>query len=236
MTPAQFVDPEQSFLSPARSVLGPAHSVLGPAHSVLDPARSFLAAAESFLALVRQIRPEQWALPGLGEWSVRDLVGHTSRAISTIEGYLADDAPAEVTVPTAEQYYLRVFDGHTDNAAVAARGRTAAAELGDEAVDLIAASLDRVSELLAQQPAGRIVAIGSLAVPLTEYLRTREFELVVHGLDLSQATGIDSDIPQPVLASATVLAAGVAAERGRAEDVLFALTGRDSLPVGFTIF
>jgi uncharacterized protein (TIGR03083 family) len=202
----------------------------------MNEGESFVAAAQSFLNLVKQIQPEQWALPGLGEWSVRDLVGHTSRAITTVEGYLADDAPAEVTVPTAEDYYLRVFDGHTDNAAVAARGRAAGAELGDDAVGSIAASLSRVRTLLAKQPADRVVAIGSLAVPLSEYLRTREFELVVHGLDLAVATGIDSDIPHAVLASATVLAAGVAVNRGKAEDVLFALTGRGNLPHDFTIF
>jgi uncharacterized protein (TIGR03083 family) len=197
---------------------------------------SFVAAAQSFLSLVKQVRPEQWALPGLGEWSVLDLVGHTSRAITTVELYLADDAPAEVTVPTAEEYYLRVFDGHTDNAAVAARGRAAGADLVDDAVGSIAASLSRVQEVLAQQPANRVVAIGSLAIPLSEYLRTREFELVVHGLDLALAIGADSDIPHTVLASATVLAAGVAASRGQAEDVLFALTGRGNLPHDFTIF
>jgi len=197
---------------------------------------SFVAAADAFLALVRQIGPDQWDLPGLGEWSVRDLVGHTSRAISTVEVYLGDDAPAAVTVPTAEEYYLRVFDGHTDNAAVAARGRAAGAELGDDAVASIAASLSRVQQLLAAQPTDRVVAIGSLAVPLAEYLRTRQFELVVHGLDLERATGIASDIPLTVLAAATSLAAGVAAQRGQAAEVLFALTGREALPDGFTIF
>jgi uncharacterized protein (TIGR03083 family) len=202
----------------------------------MSETESFVAAATSFLGLVKQITPDQWTKPGLGEWSVRDLVGHTSRAISTIETYLADDAPTEVTVPTAEEYYLRVFDGHTDNAAVAARGRAAGAELGDDAVALIAASLSRVQRLLAAETPNRIVAIGSLAVPLIEYLRTREFELVVHGLDLERATGIANDIPLPVLASATALAAGVAAQRGQATQVLFALTGRANLPDGFTIF
>lgn len=197
---------------------------------------SFVAAANAFLALVRQIGTDQWDLPGLGEWPVRDLVGHTSRAISTVEVYLGDDAPAAVTVPTAEQYYLRVFDGHTDNEAVAARGRAAGAELGDDAVASIAASLSRVQQLLDAQPADRVVAIGSLAVPLSEYLRTRQFELVVHVLDLERATGITSDIPLTVLAAATSLAAGVATQRGQAAEVLFALTGREALPDGFTIF
>ena len=30
---------------------------------------------------------ERWEQPALGEWSVRDLVGHTSRALLTVEAY-----------------------------------------------------------------------------------------------------------------------------------------------------
>ena len=38
----------------------------------------------------------RWDEPGLGEWSVRDLVGHTSRSFLTVESYLA--TPAESAI------------------------------------------------------------------------------------------------------------------------------------------
>lgn len=37
----------------------------------------FLSAAERFADLVRRIPTTAWEGPGLGAWSVRDLVGHT---------------------------------------------------------------------------------------------------------------------------------------------------------------
>ena len=53
-----------------------------------DPRLAFEQAADFYLATVDRIRPDQWDQPGLGVWSVRDLVGHTSRAFLTVETYL----------------------------------------------------------------------------------------------------------------------------------------------------
>ena len=45
--------------------------------------------------------------PGLGEWDLRALVGHTSRSLVTVETYL--DPPADdIAVPTAADYYLAI--------------------------------------------------------------------------------------------------------------------------------
>ncbi|MDQ0096006.1 hypothetical protein [Paeniglutamicibacter psychrophenolicus] len=51
-------------------------------------------------ALVRGRRDQ----PGLGEWDVRALVGHTSRALLTVETYLARPAQA-VDVASAAEYF-----------------------------------------------------------------------------------------------------------------------------------
>jgi len=39
----------------------------------------FAEAARAYADLVAGITPEQWTAPGLGEWDLRALVGHTSR-------------------------------------------------------------------------------------------------------------------------------------------------------------
>ena len=44
--------------------------------------------------------------PGLGEWDVRSLVGHTSRALLTVETYLS--RPAEVVEVESTAEYYRV--------------------------------------------------------------------------------------------------------------------------------
>src|SRR4051794_17898417 len=52
----------------------PMEQAAGSSRSALEQAAAF------FLATVERVEPTQWDLPGLGEWSVRDLVGHTGRA------------------------------------------------------------------------------------------------------------------------------------------------------------
>ncbi|MGZ5364794.1 MAG: mycothiol maleylpyruvate isomerase, partial [Mycobacterium sp.] len=48
---------------------------------------TFTSAARSFAALVHEIPAGAWGEPGLGEWDVRALVGHTSRSLTTVRSY-----------------------------------------------------------------------------------------------------------------------------------------------------
>lgn len=74
-------------------------------------------AAAFFVETVGHINDEAWSQPALGEWTVRDLAGHTNRALVTVEAYL--DKPAETAeMARPVDYYIR-----------------AAASLGDPAGD-----------------------------------------------------------------------------------------------------
>ena len=42
-------------------------------------------AARFFVDTVARVQPTQWDDVGLGEWNVRDLVGHTSRSLTRVE-------------------------------------------------------------------------------------------------------------------------------------------------------
>ena len=103
-------------------------------------------AAWLFVNTVEQVRPAQWEQPGLGVWTVRDLVGHTSRALLTVELYLAKPA-AQREVVRPVDYYLRAQAGLADPGSVAARGREAGMALGP---DPIAAVQDIAARVLAQ--------------------------------------------------------------------------------------
>jgi hypothetical protein len=70
---------------------------------------------------------------------------------------------------------------------------------------------------------------------LEEYLRTRVFELVVHGLDIAAATGVDPDFDDAPLLDATRLAAEVITLTGRAPELLSAVTGRRPFPPDLTV-
>ena len=195
----------------------------------------FLSSAAGFVRLLGQIPDERWSEPGLGSWTVRSLAGHTARAILTVENYLAQEEPGDVTIATAEAYYSAVYLTFTDDAAVAARGVEAGEWLGDDPVAQVAAALARATAAIESQPANRIVSIGGMGIRLSEYLRTRVFELVVHTIDLSRATGLPHSVPEPVIEDAVTLAAAVAARRGSGETLLLALTGRAPLAEGFSV-
>ena len=48
---------------------------------------AFEQAVPFFVETVAQVRSDQWEELALGVWNVRDLVGHTSRAMLTVEQY-----------------------------------------------------------------------------------------------------------------------------------------------------
>src|SRR5207249_10881660 len=65
---------------------------------------AYAEAARTFVSLVRAIPAGSWDGPGLGEWDLRSLVGHTSRSLITVETYLSKPAERE-DVPSPEAYY-----------------------------------------------------------------------------------------------------------------------------------
>ncbi|WP_324652015.1 maleylpyruvate isomerase N-terminal domain-containing protein [Georgenia sp. H159] len=202
-------------------------------------AETFLDCAQAYAGLVRLVRDEDWDRPALGVWDVRALVGHTTRALTTVVEYLDQPAPDAADVLSAADYFHRFLtspDRAGANEAVAARGVAAGAELGSDPAAYVGALVVDVRTALGQVPSGRLVTTRFGPLRLEEYLRTRTFELVVHGLDLLRAIGASADLlPPAALAEALELAAQTAARSGHAAVVLSALTGRTELPAGFAV-
>jgi hypothetical protein len=200
-----------------------------------DSRSSFLSAARSFVDQVAAVPVAALDGPGLGDWDLRALVGHTSRSLVTVESYL--DQPGEaVEVPTAAAYYVRIAEaGGADTPAITERGRQAGAALGDDPATYVGDLATRVEDKLAAYADDYVLATIVGAMRLDEYLRTRIFELVVHGLDISVACGVDPAFSQEPLVDATTLAAEIAARSRRATVLLPALTGRAGLPEDFSV-
>ena len=191
-------------------------------------------AAGLFVNTVEQVRPTQWEQPGLGIWTVRDLVGHTSRALLTVELYLAKPA-AQREVVRPVDYYLRAQAGLADPGSVAARGREAGVALGP---DPIAAVRDIAARVLAQVKTASDEALVSTPVGgmrLLDYLPSRIFELAVHTLDLAAALPVTVALPEPVAAVALHLLADLALQPDKAAALLLAATGRRASPAGFSV-
>ena len=195
------------------------------------------AAAASFAALVHEIPADAWGMPGLGDWDVRSLVGHTSRSLTTVRSYLQTTADTE-DVATPQDYYVHVTPAALgiDPADVAERGRQAGRDLGDDPAAAVDALVSEVlDELTTVDGDPLIKVIGGLGIRLHTYLPTRVFELAVHGLDIARALDIPLQLPDAVLAEALDLATRTAIVTGRGDSVLLALTGRSALPPSFSV-
>jgi uncharacterized protein (TIGR03083 family) len=202
--------------------------------STRSPRTDFRDAASALLALVALVPADGWARPGLGEWSVQELVGHAGRAFNTLEDYLAAP-PAEPTVPDAGTY-LRAgaAAGLNNSAAVADRGRAAGRDLGPQPAQAITELADRVLHLVDTAPDDAGVASRLGAMRLIDYLPTRTFELAVHSLDLQAALapGTPWSLPRGPLEAALRLATELAVDQGLGPRLLLGLTGRRPLPEG----
>lgn len=193
--------------------------------SYADVRAWFQRASAGFRAVVRAIPDGRLGDPGLGSWTVRDLLGHTTRAYLTIESYLEASTGDGPWIDSAAGYFAaaRVV---TDSAAVAERGVAAGVALGDEPRAAALAIAGRVEAIVSAASGEEVVATPFGRMRLSEYLRTRALELTVHTADLARALGLD--LPAATRASsppALRLAAELATE-ATAADALAALTGR----------
>lgn len=193
---------------------------------------TFEQAARWFVGTVSQV-DGRWAEHGLGEWDVRALVGHTGRALLTVEEYL--DRPAdEVTVTTTVGYYLATRE-LAAGPGVAARGRAAGTALGEDPAAEVARIADRVLDRLSTTSGSELVTTIAGGMRLADYLPTRTFELTVHTLDLAAALGLEITPPPLAARAALALVAELAVHDGTAGPLLLATTGRTALRPGFSV-
>ena len=197
-----------------------------------DARRAFADAAQWFVRTTALVG-DRWDRPGLGEWDVRALVGHTSRALLTVEAYLARPAAA-VEVASAADYF-RATRAAAADAAVAARGRDAGSALGTDPAAAVAEIAARVLPLVDAQDGTALVTTIAGGMRLADYLPTRTFELAVHTADLATALGLPLDYPATAAGQALGVIADLAVGEGLAGPLLLAATGRPGHPPGFSV-
>ena len=204
----------------------------------LSAARAtYAAAAEAFLELVAPVPPERYAGPGLGEWDLRALVGHTARSFVTVTSYLSTRAETVAAGSTGAYYVLVARIAAAEGTdAIRERGLAAGAALGEHPLDALrdawAGAEEALDALDGDDPVVETLGGG---MRVSDYLPTRTFELTVHALDIAAALGATFEPPRDALAEALHVAADSALELGLGVDVLLALTGRRSLSPGASV-
>ena len=194
--------------------------------------RAFSDAAKWFVRTAALVG-DRWDRPGLGEWDVRALVGHTSRSLVTVEIYLARPAAAAEMASAAD--YFRATRAAAAGPAVAARGRDAGTALGADPAAAVAEIAERARALVDTQDGSEVVTTIAGGMRLGDYLPTRTFELVVHTADLATALGVPPDVPATSAAQALHIITDLAVADGLAGPLLLAATGRPGLPDGFSV-
>lgn len=154
---------------------------------------------------------------------MRDLVGHTSRALVTVTTYLA--APADrVEFADSLAYFQAALA--SDPATIARRGREAGAALGPDPAAAVRRQLASALTAVAAASPATVAGTPFGGIRALEYLPTRTFELTVHSLDLCAACQLPAEVPEGPLRASLDLAAGLALRSGKAARLLLLATGR----------
>lgn len=142
-------------------------------------------------ATLVEIPTQAWGAPGLGSWTLAELVGHLVGGVGRISDYLGQPVSGPVAVDRVE--YFR-YDAATEAPGVAARGVQQAAEIGTAN---LAAEFGVRWRRSADRAAGvspdTVLTTFRGPMRLDEYVATRVVEVVVHHMDVRAALDLPAD-------------------------------------------
>ena len=195
---------------------------------------TYLEAGDYFVSVVDSIEIDAFDAPALGEWCVRDLVGHTYRSFTTVLSYSA--VPSEkVAFERPVDYFLRLLSSDVDHGHIAERGRAAGLEIIEDPKMMVRGFAMYVKNKLEELSDDHIMGTLTGGMRLIDYLPTRTFELIIHTMDLTKALGVESSPPRRGMETTLQMIGQLALNRGYAQDLILSSTGRDGLARGFTV-
>ncbi|MGH8898077.1 MAG: maleylpyruvate isomerase N-terminal domain-containing protein [Egibacteraceae bacterium] len=150
--------------------------------------RELAAFAEECTAIDRTlatVTAEDWGRPGLGEWTIAELVAHLVSGATRIDAYLGRD-PGEAPAWDRVSYFQCDLEAVAPAIAERARQDASSIDPGELPARFAGgwrASVDRAAALLPEH----VLATFRGPMRLDEYTVTRVVEMVVHHLDLRMA-------------------------------------------------
>jgi uncharacterized protein (TIGR03083 family) len=181
----------------------------------IEPSRirsAFAKSASWFDSVVGDVGPDDWKRPGLGSWTVHELVGHTSHNYTyvlelVVQGQLTDRRVG----PFA--FWDAVLAGPNDelHATIAGAARAGSESLGDDPASAIHDLATRTLSLVDRSSDDAVVRFATGKLALIDYLPSRIVEFVCHGVDLCEAIDRPTiDVPRDAVALTAELLAGYA--------------------------
>lgn len=150
--------------------------------------RELAAFAEECTAVDRTlatVTAEDWGRPGLGEWTIAELVVHLLNGATRIDAYLDLD-PGEAAACDRVSYFQCDLEAIAPAVAERARQEASSIDPGELPARFAGgwrASVDRAAAL----PPEHVLATFRGPMRLDEYTATRVVEMVVHHMDLRMA-------------------------------------------------
>jgi len=138
---------------------------------------------------LRDIDPQAWDRPALGEWNVAQLVFHLVRQADRLDAYR--DRPVRAGEPAVDrlEYSRRAAELAGD---VAARAITGAAGVDPATLPALFSDAWQRSQKAATDPDALIETVMG-PMRTADYAATRVVELVVHHMDLRRALDLPPD-------------------------------------------
>lgn len=186
---------------------------------------AYAEASGYFVSVASRARDGDWERPGLGEWSVLELVAHANRAHTLVEEYLVRPVAPE---PPGSDYFL------PEN--VVARARQALTDLGPDPMASVHRAADSALRRVRTTPADAVLGSPFRTTTLAGYLPSRVAELTIHAIDLQRALDMEVEPPHGPLKTTIEWTTLLALSQGKGVQVLLGLSGRQDLPHGFSLY
>jgi uncharacterized protein (TIGR03083 family) len=153
---------------------------------------------------LRGIGADDWSRPGLGEWSVAELVAHLVGGVTRVSAYLDEDVGGDEPVRDRVSYWR--YDADAESAGIARRAVERAEAIPHERLPDVFSDGWRDSARRADElgPAHLLTTLMG-RMRLDDYLATRVLEVVVHHVDVRRAL----DLPPASTPRAARLVMGV---------------------------
>ena len=194
---------------------------------------AFSEAVQQLVEVVGRIPSESWEKPGLGEWTVRELLSHV---VGAVEAPVASAGQARaIDLDGAAEYYISAMASPSIHQEVAERARQGVERLGDDPASALRAVADRTLAAIEEFADDAPMSTSVGTVRLVDYLPTRILEVVVHTLDIADAAGVSVEPPPDALSVSLALLGDIAVRQGDGAMLALALSGRRSLPEGYNV-